>query len=78
MKLKLGDQADCMHRDRIEVGLSPVQLSSLIELAENAALSATNYGFQGVWRVTKDILQVGFDSWRKERDRKDGVYKCKV
>jgi len=68
--MKLNEAKEgCVFNDRIDIDLSPTQLSELIHLVKNDVLAENNYETQGLKRELKDILQDRYDFWKKERER---------
>ena len=69
--MKLNKRAGCVFGDRIDIEVSPSQLSDLIEYVKEKAMAGVSYGEVGIIRELKDLLQERYDEWRCARDKKD-------
>ncbi len=69
--MKFGAKQNCMVNDLIDVNISPADLTNVIQIVEERALSETDYDSQGMWRSIKDFLQKRYDEWEKVRLEKD-------
>ena len=71
VKMKLGEEKECVFKDRIAVEFSPAELERLRGVFRDRALSDRDYGEQGEDREIADRFDTAHRDWEAARRKKD-------